>query len=116
MFKFLLICAIMGLAAAGDDAAAQIESLENDVRPDGFSTSFKTSNGIAQTASGDEHGNIQGQYSFTSPEGVPVQISYVADENGYVPTGDQLPVPPPIPEAILRAIEYIKAHPPKEEN
>lgn len=27
----------------------------------------------------------QGSFSWTSPEGVPVAITYVADENGYQP-------------------------------
>ncbi|KAJ9574178.1 hypothetical protein L9F63_008434, partial [Diploptera punctata] len=56
----------------------------------------------------------QGGYAYTAPDGTRYSIQYTADENGFVPIGDHLPTPPPIPEAIKRALEYIAAHP--EEN
>lgn len=37
-----------------------------------------------------------------------MELSYVADENGYQPTGSHIHA---IPEQISRALEYIKAHP-----
>lgn len=52
---------------------------------------------------------------YTSPEGIPIETSYVADENGYQPQGAHLPTPPPIPEAILRSLEYNAAHPQQPE-
>lgn len=55
--------------------------------------------------------SAQGSYSFTSPEGELVQVTYVADENGFRPQGTHIPTPPPIPDAIQRAIDYILAHP-----
>lgn len=33
---------------------------------------------------------------------------------GFQPQGDHLPVPPPIPEAIQRALKYLAEHPPQE--
>lgn len=56
----------------------------------------------------------EGSYSYTAPDGTRITVTYVADENGFVPVGDHLPTPPPIPEAILKALAYIEAHP--EEN
>ncbi|XP_069674208.1 endocuticle structural glycoprotein ABD-4-like [Periplaneta americana] len=56
----------------------------------------------------------QGGYAYTAPDGTRISITYTADENGFVPQGSHLPTPPPIPEAIQRALEYIAAHP--EEN
>ncbi|KAG8227907.1 hypothetical protein J437_LFUL011835 [Ladona fulva] len=34
----------------------------------------------------------KGSFSYTGPDGVPVKLSYVADENGFQPVGDHLPV------------------------
>ena len=50
---------------------------------------------------------IQGSYSYTSPEGVPITVTYVADENGFNAQGDHLPTPPPVPEAIQKALDII---------
>lgn len=99
------------------ESEANAETLErkDDVRPDGFNTLLKTSNGIEQAQSGDEHGNSQGDFSWVSPEGVHVLVKYVADENGYQPQSDLLPTPPPIPVEIQRALEWIAAHPSKLE-
>ncbi|XP_030388141.1 larval cuticle protein 2-like [Scaptodrosophila lebanonensis] len=123
MYKIVLICALLGMAAAGvsrsspvsgEDAHAEILKLVSDVRPDGFESNLDTSNGISQVASGDVHGNIHGQFSWVSPEGEHVQVSYVADENGYQPQSNLLPTPPPVPEEIVRALAWIAAHPYQE--
>lgn len=48
-------------------------------------------------------------YSWTAPDGTPVEVRYVADENGYQPDSDVLPVAPefphPIPDFVLLQIE-----------
>lgn len=112
----LLIVALIGLVAAVDlDEKAETLERKDDVRPDGFNTLLKTSNGIEIQQSGDELGNSAGSFSWVSPEGVPVVVKFVADENGYQPQSDLLPIPPPIPDAIQRALEYIAANPSKEQ-
>uniref|UniRef100_T1GUD0 Uncharacterized protein n=1 Tax=Megaselia scalaris TaxID=36166 RepID=T1GUD0_MEGSC len=40
---------------------------------------------------------IQGSYSYTSPEGVPIHVTYIADENGFRAEGAHLPPQPQIP-------------------
>ncbi|KAH8285293.1 hypothetical protein KR054_007398, partial [Drosophila jambulina] len=114
----VMILAVVGVAMAvapvsrsHDDVHAEVLHRSEDVRHDGFDSNLQTSNGIDQSASGDVHGNIHGSFSWISPEGEHVDIKYVADENGYQPSGSWVPTPPPIPEAIVRAIAYIQAHP-----
>lgn len=103
-----------GSSASSDDVHAETTHFVSDVRPDGFEYAFDTTNAIHDAASGNEQGDIHGDFSWISPEGVHVALQYVADENGYQPSGDLLPTPPPIPAAILRSLEYIRTHPPQQ--
>uniref|UniRef100_A0A182WKK3 Uncharacterized protein n=1 Tax=Anopheles minimus TaxID=112268 RepID=A0A182WKK3_9DIPT len=48
-----------------------------------------------------------GSYSYTDPHGVPVSLSYVADENGFQVQGSHVPTPPPVPKELVDA--YAKA-------
>uniref|UniRef100_A0A1B0B4I9 Larval cuticle protein 2 n=1 Tax=Glossina palpalis gambiensis TaxID=67801 RepID=A0A1B0B4I9_9MUSC len=102
-------------APVDDDVHAEVKELKSDVRADGFDFTLDTSNNIHEQASGDAHGNVHGDFEWVSPEGVHVKVSYVADEQGYHPSSDLLPTPPPVPVAILKALEFINAHPQKEE-
>ncbi|TMW50292.1 hypothetical protein DOY81_004644, partial [Sarcophaga bullata] len=112
MFKYIILAALLACAyASSEDAAAEVKSMESDVRADGFLYRLAMSNGIDLGAEGDEHGNIHGHYEYISPEGQHIRVDYVANENGYQPVSDVLPTPPPTPEAILKALEYLKAHP-----
>ncbi|KAJ0179900.1 hypothetical protein K1T71_004491 [Dendrolimus kikuchii] len=82
------------------------------------SSSFETANGIVVESNGalKRVGDIdayafQGSYRYISPEGIPVEVNYVADENGYQPKSDLIPQAPPVPEAIARSLEYIASRP-----
>ncbi|XP_063624746.1 larval cuticle protein LCP-17-like [Cydia splendana] len=105
--------------SGGPDAQAEVLQQSVDVRPDGYESSFQTSNGISAQESGqlkslgpkEEAIVVSGQYQYTAEDGTPIQVSYTADENGYNPQGAHLPTPHPIPEAIARAIAYNAAHP-----
>ncbi|XP_013110560.1 larval cuticle protein 2-like [Stomoxys calcitrans] len=141
MFKFVLFCSLLvaatavsrfggakpakssfggqssfRAAASSDDANAQVTNFATDVRSDGFQYAYDTTNAIHAAASGDANGEIRGDFAWVSPEGEQVVLQYVADENGYQPSGAILPTPPPIPEAILRSLEYIRTHPSQEES
>ncbi|XP_053692231.1 pupal cuticle protein 36a-like [Sabethes cyaneus] len=89
-----------------------ILSYENENNGDGsYKFSYETANGIKAQEQGDvknkgsenEIQTVQGSYSYTSPEGQVITLTYVADENGFQPQGDHLPTPPPIPEEVLKA-------------
>ncbi|CAK9818641.1 Endocuticle structural glycoprotein SgAbd-2 [Anthophora plagiata] len=84
-----------------------------------YSYSYETGNGIQAQEIGylnyagtkAEAQEAQGSYSYTAPNGEIVQVTYVANENGFQPQGSHIPS---IPPQILKALEYIAAHP--EEN
>ncbi|KAH8300302.1 hypothetical protein KR044_012562 [Drosophila immigrans] len=109
-FQFV-ICAAICLVAAD---VAEVEKRSEDVRPDGFNAQLSLTDGSSRSESGDVHGNINGNFGWISPEGEHIEVSYVADENGYQPKSDVLPTPPPTPEAILAALKWIEANPSKE--
>lgn len=88
--------------------------------PDGsYNYSYETANGIQaqevgylkNAGSTAEAQEAQGSYAYTAPNGEIVQVTYVANEHGFQPQGSHIPE---IPPQILRALEYIAAHP--EEN
>lgn len=89
-----------------------------------FYFSFETGNGINAEEKGqvknigsdNEAAEVQGSYSYTAPDGTSISITYIANEDGFQPQGDHLPTPPPIPEAIQRALEWIQAHPEPEDS
>lgn len=100
------------LAQNPTDTQAEIRSASSNVNDDGsYNYEFETTNGIFQQESGVGGQYASGQSAYYSPEGELIQLSYVADANGYQPQGAHLPTPPPIPPQILRALEYIRLHP-----
>ncbi|XP_016927454.1 cuticular protein 47Eg [Drosophila suzukii] len=114
---FIAFACLLALAAANEDANV----LRNDaeVNVDSFKSALELDNSVKLQQEGSLHGDewiVKGSQAWTSPEGENVAIEYVADANGYqvLSANPPLPTPPPIPEAIKRAIEWIAAHPSKE--
>ncbi|XP_057666066.1 flexible cuticle protein 12-like [Diorhabda carinulata] len=79
---------------ADGDAQAQIVKFNNDVRLDGYNFDFETSNGIKRQESGvvkpgatpdDALLTVDGDFSYTLPDGTPVSVTFEASENGYRP-------------------------------
>ncbi|ENN74809.1 pupal cuticle protein 20 [Dendroctonus ponderosae] len=101
-------------AGASADAQATIISYENENDGSGtYKWSYETSNGIKADETGElknagseaEAQSAVGSFSYTAPDGTEIKIEYTADENGFVPKGDHLPTPPPIPPEILKSLE-----------
>uniref|UniRef100_A0A182UAD1 Pupal cuticle protein Edg-78E n=1 Tax=Anopheles melas TaxID=34690 RepID=A0A182UAD1_9DIPT len=111
VFALLALAAAVALAApAADDASANILTHESRLEPDGaYSYKYSTSNGIQAEESGIGGQSVQGSASWVGDDGVPIVLTYTADENGFHPQGVHLPTPPPIPDYILRALRYIEA-------
>merc|ERR1719244_2037712 len=84
-----------------------------------YSTDVETGNGIVLAQSGDSDGEKQGIISFTHPDGTPFHMTYIADENGFQPQSDALPVAPafphPIPDFVLEQIEFARLNPQSSE-
>lgn len=112
-----VVAALVTLASADHiNKNAQIRSSTNDVPGDGsYSYGFDTTNGISVHENGAGGQVSNGDASWVSPEGEQVRLTWTADANGYHPAGSHLPTPPPVPAAILRALEWIRTHPSAEQ-
>ncbi|XP_063984468.1 cuticle protein CP14.6-like [Diachasmimorpha longicaudata] len=129
--KFVAIAALVALvssAPAGNEPNAPevtiVKQSQDGPNPDGsYAYSYEASNGINVEEQGSlqpatnpdaenkEAMSVQGSYSYPDDNGNIIHVNYKADENGFQPEGAHLPVAAPIPEAILRALEWIAAHP-----
>ncbi|KAI8118969.1 Cuticular protein 47Eg [Lucilia cuprina] len=116
---FVVFACVLAVVAAFEDA--KVLRSDAEVNVDNFKYAYEFDNSIKAEQAGQLKGEdvweVKGQYSYTSPEGEQVSLQYTADENGYHvdAANPLLPTPPPIPEHILKAIEYIKAHPSKDQ-
>ncbi|XP_013141188.1 PREDICTED: endocuticle structural glycoprotein SgAbd-2-like [Papilio polytes] len=131
MKSFAVLLAVVAMASAAPQFQYQQPQYQGQQIPilrqtqevnfDGtYQYSYETGNGIAAQEQGylknagvkDAEAQVaQGSFSYTSPEGIPISVSYIADENGFRAEGAHLPTPPPIPEAIARALQYIQSQP-----
>ncbi|XP_020289403.1 endocuticle structural glycoprotein SgAbd-8-like [Pseudomyrmex gracilis] len=123
--KFLIVSlALVAIVAAQQRQPIAILRQSQDLSPEGsYNYAYETENGIAASETGSPQpvgpkGEpavvAQGQFQYTAPDGTPIAISYVADENGFHPQGAHLPVAPPVPELIQRAVNYVLTHPQPE--
>ncbi|XP_038211302.1 endocuticle structural glycoprotein SgAbd-2-like [Zerene cesonia] len=98
---------------------AEILRFENEINQDGFRYAYETSDGTKAEQEGrvipgslPEQGSllVTGSYSYVGDDGKTYTVTYVADENGFQATGDHLPTPPPVPEAILKSLQLINSN------
>merc|ERR1712240_94586 len=84
-----------------------------------YSYNFEAANGIKVSEEGQQkhfgdkpeegYGSVaHGSHSYEL-EGVTYTINWVADENGYQPTGAHLPVAPPMPEYVVQMLAELRA-------
>ncbi|XP_039759631.1 endocuticle structural glycoprotein SgAbd-2-like [Pararge aegeria] len=93
---------------------AQILRYENEIDDKGWHYAYETSDGTKVEQDGrilpglqPEEGSlaVTGSYSYIGDDGQTYTVTYTADENGFHPSGDHLPTPPPIPEEILKSLQ-----------
>ena len=51
----------------------------------------------------------RGSFSYTAPDGTVITTSWVADENGFQPSGAHLPVAPPMPDHVVKLLADLRA-------
>ncbi|KAK4019021.1 pupal cuticle protein 20 isoform X3 [Daphnia magna] len=113
--KLFVIAAILAVAVAAPSGSSYSGSAititaQSDVRNgDGSSQwSYAGSDGTtreesqAQLPGGKDYGNGGGNTNkgasyYISPEGQKISLTWTANENGYLPKGDHLPVAPALP-------------------
>ncbi|KAK3893191.1 hypothetical protein Pcinc_002993 [Petrolisthes cinctipes] len=118
--KLALILALAVVAAAEKLPGAPVPVVailrNSQVNPDvlgAHSSDFEAENGIAFKFSGSEGltggANHVGEYSYILEDGTVAKVTYVADENGFQPLSDLLPVAPlnphPMPQHAIDQIE-----------
>ncbi|KAJ4449573.1 hypothetical protein ANN_00975 [Periplaneta americana] len=127
MFKMIVLSGLLALVSAAPPKAASgslkeipIIKYDNTISHDGvYKFSYEGGDGTKVEESGQPNGEIEtvrGSFSFVGLDGQTYSVTYTADENGFVPQAAHLPLPPPIPEAIQRSIEYNLAHPEEDKS
>ncbi|XP_055373329.1 larval cuticle protein 65Ag1-like [Condylostylus longicornis] len=101
--KFAIVCvALFAVAiAAPANEDIQVLRLETDnIGVDSYKWGYEQSNGQKHDESGqlknagseNEGIAVQGSFSYVGDDGQTYSVNYVADENGFQPTGAHLPV------------------------
>merc|ERR1712035_225359 len=124
MKSMLLVALFVAVAAAGNTyeykepiAITKYGSVSDETGK--YSYNFEAANGIKVSEEGqqkhfggkpeEDYGSVaRGSYSYEL-EGVTYTINWVADENGYQPTGAHLPVAPPMPEYVVQMLADLRA-------
>ncbi|XP_045585572.1 cuticle protein AMP4 [Procambarus clarkii] len=117
--KLTLVVAVLVAGALADMKPVGIVHIEQH-HPDAngaHSFDFEAENGIKMHVSGNlgENGgeNSIGHWSYPLEDGSIAFLKFVADENGYQPESDLLPVAPefphPIPQFVLDQIAFAEA-------
>ncbi|KAL5286661.1 hypothetical protein ACFFRR_007961 [Megaselia abdita] len=102
--KFAIVfAALFALAVAGPvSQVADIVRSDVDVGPESHNYNLETSDGTKAESqghlenAGSDHESYvhKGSYSYVADDGVTYSVSYIADENGFQPSGAHLPVAP----------------------
>ncbi|XP_011312002.1 endocuticle structural glycoprotein SgAbd-8 [Fopius arisanus] len=119
----IVFAAVVTVCAAADAPIAIVSQSQDGPNPDGsYKWSWESANGIKAEEEGSLSGQgddaalqVRGSSSYKSTDGQDISLKYTANEEGFKPEGAHLPTPPPIPELIKKALEWIEAHPSKDD-
>jgi len=107
--KFLIVFVALFAVALARPNEVLTKRLDSDVQPESFKFGVETSDGTTHDAEGElkyvgsDHESlvVHGSYSFVADDGKTYTVTYVADENGYQPSGAHLPTDPAVYPALL---------------
>lgn len=108
----------------GDQVIPIVSQSQEGPNPDGsYKWNYESGNGIKAEEEGhlenagkeEEAMNARGSFSYPSDGGQEISLTYVANENGFQPQGAHLPTTPEIPPLIQKALDWIAAHPSKDD-
>jgi len=95
------------------------QAQEHDTDQQKYSYSFEADNGIVVNESGnlkeigptvEDIGIVsRGSYSYVGEDNNRYTVNWVADENGFQPTGAHLPTPPPMPAHVVKLLADLRA-------
>merc|ERR1712105_361781 len=124
MKSMLLVALFVAVAAAQDlkveykEPIPILRSAQLSDETGKYSYSYETGNGISIKEEGEqkligdkpeEVGSVsRGSYSYDL-EGVTYTVNWVADENGFQPTGAHLPAAPAMPEHVVKLLADLRA-------
>ncbi|XP_022227771.2 larval cuticle protein LCP-30 isoform X1 [Drosophila obscura] len=95
-----------------DEGRHKILHQEEIRKKDKYDHAFLTENGIYGEEQAKLHHNggthAKGYYEYTGDDGKLYRVNYASNDGGFMPEGDHIPTPPPIPEAIARALKYVE--------
>ncbi|XP_037044861.1 endocuticle structural protein SgAbd-6-like [Bradysia coprophila] len=103
MKMFIVLVAVLAVALAApldEPQNAQILKYENDnIGVDGYNFAYETSDGVSRSEQAElknpgteqEALSVRGTITWIAADGVQYTLNYIADENGFQPSGDHLP-------------------------
>ncbi|KAB7503241.1 Cuticle protein AMP1A [Armadillidium nasatum] len=116
--KFVVFFALVAFASAAkltDNVQVLKDVRDGPIGPT-YNNELELDNGVVVQETGAEgsvgQSNSQGRYVFVSPEGETVEVTWVANENGFQPSGPFIPQDHPLPphaEEQLRIAEQQRA-------
>nr|ABB91672.1 arthrodial cuticle protein AMP13.4 [Callinectes sapidus] len=113
--KLVILACLAAVALARPQSDPDhIEILRQETVDNGdgnFNYLFETENGIYKEVVGSPSANgaqaMRGSYRFPLDDGTIVEVTFTADENGYLPQSDAIPTPHPLPAHVIETLALV---------